>query len=377
MNIENFQGLDIKDLVLIGGGLFTVVIISHGFWLAWRARKAPLRMEITPELIPDEDDDDDLVYLRGELPNGGARPVQRGLNFDAASEGANPGERAETAMQPDVELDARVEPPGGLGAGSAPASLPETDVDSSRLSGTAPSPSPWREAAGAPSEWPATGSPAGGLDDEPAPMHSGASSPDWTDADTRAESEAWEENWEERDESTGSAQRQMHPADERDHATERPMESQADAAQSSTPDLLVINLFAPEDKVYTGEALLGAMRNQGLKYGEMKIFHRLDQTTGTIRYSIANVVEPGHFDMAQVSELCSPGLVFFMRLPGSADPEEAVEDLLFTVQAIADELGAVLKDEHMADLTPQRMRYYRERVADYTRCGAARRVGAM
>ena len=45
MNIEN---IDIKDLVLIGGGLFTLAIIVHGIWLpgahvrircAWRFRR--------------------------------------------------------------------------------------------------------------------------------------------------------------------------------------------------------------------------------------------------------------------------------------------------------------------------------------------------
>ena len=63
--------MDIKDWILIGGGLLLVAVIGHGFWLAWRSRRDTLRMDIDPN-IP-RDDVDPLDLLRAELPNGGAR----------------------------------------------------------------------------------------------------------------------------------------------------------------------------------------------------------------------------------------------------------------------------------------------------------------
>ena len=72
MAIEELR-LDIKDFILISGGLLIAMVIGHGFWIAWRAKREPLRLDIVPDLIPD--DVDDMERLRGELPNGGARVV--------------------------------------------------------------------------------------------------------------------------------------------------------------------------------------------------------------------------------------------------------------------------------------------------------------
>ena len=66
--------MDIKDFILIGGGLLIASVVAHGFWLAWRAHRDPLRLDITPEINRD-DDFDEMTLLRGELPNGGARVV--------------------------------------------------------------------------------------------------------------------------------------------------------------------------------------------------------------------------------------------------------------------------------------------------------------
>ena len=63
--------MDIKDWILVGGGLLLIAVIGHGFWLAWRSRRDTLKIDIDPN-IP-RGDVDDLDLLRAELPNGGAR----------------------------------------------------------------------------------------------------------------------------------------------------------------------------------------------------------------------------------------------------------------------------------------------------------------
>ena len=67
--------MDIKDWILIGGGILLAAVIGHGFWLAWRSRRDTLRMDIEPNVPREEVDELDL--LRAELPNGGAR-VKKG-----------------------------------------------------------------------------------------------------------------------------------------------------------------------------------------------------------------------------------------------------------------------------------------------------------
>ncbi len=96
--------MDIKDWILVGGGLLLVAVIGHGFWLAWRSRRDTLKIDIEPN-IP-RGDFDDLDLLRAELPNGGARvrmsePIEQ---TDLALEpvGVGRGRQAGTAREPIV-----------------------------------------------------------------------------------------------------------------------------------------------------------------------------------------------------------------------------------------------------------------------------------
>ncbi len=381
MNMENFQSMDIKDLVLFGGGLFTVVIIVHGFWQAWRSSKAKVRVRIASELIPEEGEDGDLSYLRGELPSGGARPVrplQQGLNFDGAPAPVDSTNRPREHMEPAPVLDAQRE---SLDRSAlVPEPRPAPDADAARQPDRARMSSPWREADKSLAKWPATESAVGLSEsdmDDGAGAELAATSPQPMDAGQSIGQDALpQQQWNEPAESYG-VEPQPQEVGERSRTSEESVDAQAASAESPAEDLLVVNLFAADGNPYTGAALLAAMRNQGLKYGKRKIFHRIDPVSGAIGYSVANAVEPGYFDMGEVADIRSPGLVFFMLLPGPADPGETIEDLLHTAQAIADELGAVLKDERRATLDSERMHHYRERAAEYGHRQPPQRAGAM
>ncbi len=306
MNIEN---IDIRDLVLIGGGLFIVAIIMHGLWLAWRSRQDPLRMEISPDLIPD--DDDEMARFRGELPNGGGRPVipvQKDLNFDEAVP---------------VLLDPVATPRAEAVAAAPPPPLSDA---------------------------------AGDTGNERTPIRAQASEAICPNSGPGV---------------AGDTRRSRSGA--RD-ASETRRESRSASADTGGGELLMINVLAPNGQEFAGEALLAAMRGQGLKYGDMNIFHRRDPHTGKVQFSVANALEPGYFDLAEISNLVSPGLVFFIQLPGPEKPGEALEDMIRITKSIAEELGAVLKDENLSAVTGQTVEHYRERVADYSRRRLSKRA---
>ena len=307
MNIEN---IDIKDLVLIGGGLFTVAIIVHGLWLAWRARQEPLKLEISRDLVPEDEEDDELARFRGELPNGGGRlvdPVQKNLDFE----------------QPVPVL---------LDKADTPAATADSEGAARRAADTA------------------TGRETGAMESESSPIRaatsSGAPLPD-----------------------TGPI---VTPDPKPSRSSFRGEAASSGTLASAPPEpegeeLLLINVMAPTGEQFAGEAMLAAMRRQGLKYGEMNIFHRFDPKTRQIQFSVANVLEPGSFDLAEISTLVSPGLVFFLQLPGPASPGDAIDAMIRATRSTAEELGAVLKDENMTVLTPQTVEHYRERVAEFSR----------
>ncbi|GIS20652.1 MAG: hypothetical protein CM15mP120_25680 [Pseudomonadota bacterium] len=69
--------LDIKEIILIVGGLLIVAIIGHGLWVK-HSRRNRLRMDISPKSFSEADAEsaEEEPSVRGELPNGGARIVR-------------------------------------------------------------------------------------------------------------------------------------------------------------------------------------------------------------------------------------------------------------------------------------------------------------
>ena len=101
----------------------------------------------------------------------------------------------------------------------------------------------------------------------------------------------------------------------------------------------------------------------------MNIFHRLVDNhpeQGPV-FSVANLVKPGSFDMAAIQDLRTPGISFFMALPGPLAALDAWEAMLPTAQRMAELLDAVLLDEERNALGRQRISHIREDLRNYDR----------
>ncbi|MFM8356605.1 MAG: cell division protein ZipA, partial [Gammaproteobacteria bacterium] len=139
------------------------------------------------------------------------------------------------------------------------------------------------------------------------------------------------------------------------------------AGDGGPEELILINVLAPREQPFTGTQLIDALRANGLRYGEMNIFHRIDAERRVIQFSIANIIEPGTFDLADIDAFRSPGLCFFLRLPGPESPIDAFDDMQRTARDVAQRLAGELKDERRSVLTAQTIEHYRGRVAEYCR----------
>ena len=149
---------------------------------------------------------------------------------------------------------------------------------------------------------------------------------------------------------------------------------QSSREPGAVEELLIVNVLAGSGKRFAGEGLVNALRSQGLRYGEMNIFHRIDPATKAKLYSVANAVESGTFDLADLNALQSPGMTFFLQLPGPDDPLRVFNEMLQAARSVATELGGEVRDEELSVLTGQATEHMRQRIADYARRRLSKRA---
>lgn len=133
----------------------------------------------------------------------------------------------------------------------------------------------------------------------------------------------------------------------------------------------IVTLFvaARPGTTLRGSDLVVAAEKAGLLYGDMNIYHRLvdgKPELGPI-FSVANMVKPGSFDLRRVHEIETPGVTFFMTLPGPLGALDAWETMLPTAQRMAELLDASVLDEERNTLGRQRIAHIRDELRGYDR----------
>lgn len=133
----------------------------------------------------------------------------------------------------------------------------------------------------------------------------------------------------------------------------------------------IVTLFVASrgDDLMHGPNLVVAAEKAGLTFGDMGIFHRLvsgKPEAGPI-FSMANMVKPGNFDMRHIEELHTPGVSFFMTLPGPLSALDAWDAMLPTAQRLAELLEANVLDEERNALGRQRVAHLRDELRAWDR----------
>ncbi|CAA0113657.1 Cell division protein ZipA [BD1-7 clade bacterium] len=137
--------------------------------------------------------------------------------------------------------------------------------------------------------------------------------------------------------------------------------------ESDPEDILVLHACAPKGKPFDGARLRKILDACDCRLARQHIYHRFERENGHggVQFSIANMVEPGTFVDIDREDFSSPGVSFFLRLPGADDPTEAYNCMIEVAQALVRNLGGSLKDEAHSTATEQTLEHGRERIREF------------
>ena len=198
---------------------------------------------------------------------------------------------------------------------------------------------------------PATGS-TQSQDDLTADFEEGSGSPEAVVDDTHPGSDAGKQPGESRPDAP-----QIAPG------TDDPVADSAD-----TERVVSLRLIPGEGGRLDAERTVRALREAGLQHGPYEIFHHWeDRNVPESGFSVANLVEPGSFDLSKTPGTTLPGITFFMVLPGSRDPVERFDKMIGIARDLCLSLDARLLDELGNSWSIQGERYLREELIEYRR----------
>lgn len=149
----------------------------------------------------------------------------------------------------------------------------------------------------------------------------------------------------------------------------QPTATQATVEKRPVEEVIVLNITAKLGAPFEGPLLHTQLLRHGLRYGDMKIFHYVEQTPKgqQMIFSAANLLEPGTLDPSKMEGMRTAGICLFLSLPGPLRPLQAFDRMLITAKNIAQQLGGDLRDETRSIMTQQTIQHTRQRVIDYER----------
>lgn len=142
-----------------------------------------------------------------------------------------------------------------------------------------------------------------------------------------------------------------------------------DMDPAEEPELVIsLILRATQDAMYKGKDFMPLFLSQGLRHGDMDIFHRYSGSAGkpgVVSYSVANAIQPGTFEINNIENFETPAFAFFMALPGPNDPVTAFEGMVKTIKLLKQELGGQILDETKSVFTKQTHQHLLDSLKDY------------
>ncbi|MBU2871740.1 cell division protein ZipA [Colwellia sp. E2M01] len=135
------------------------------------------------------------------------------------------------------------------------------------------------------------------------------------------------------------------------------------------PQVIILSVVMPQNQQMLGAALLPSLLTLGLKYGEMNIFHRHQDNAGNgkVTFSLANIMNPGSFDLDNMETFATQGVSLFMTLPNAGDPFAVFEQMLKAAKQLAQEFNGQLLDDKRNVMTKQTEQHYVSKIREFAR----------
>ena len=158
--------------------------------------------------------------------------------------------------------------------------------------------------------------------------------------------------------------------DNKDTAT---TDTEAGAYDTARPDqkekeIIVIYITAKSSSVFKGDELLHVLESANMEFGSMEIFHHYGPDknyASRALFSLANIHEPGTFDIENMDTFSTDGLAMFMCLPAEIGGDIAMEIMLDTAQNISYLMDAELRGADHKLLTMDSINKLRETAGRY------------
>ncbi|MDN7123906.1 cell division protein ZipA [Pseudidiomarina sp. 1APP75-32.1] len=164
-----------------------------------------------------------------------------------------------------------------------------------------------------------------------------------------------------------SVRNKPEPSQPAQQSMELELEPGDEPALTQAPDL-VIALHVMGH--ITGPVLLQQMTELGFKYGEFDIFHRHVDTAGQgpVLFSLANMFNPGTFDIDAMEQFETKGVALFLALPIKSNSTKAFTMMQNAAEKLAAAVdGGQVLDENRNPLTRQAVQHIHQNIREYER----------
>ena len=133
--------------------------------------------------------------------------------------------------------------------------------------------------------------------------------------------------------------------DEFDKSAEPHASNEQPTATPAVPAVVALHIVAKEGE-FVGAELVKAANLAAMRYGEMDIFHFLGATSGAVTFRMANMLEPGTFDLENLNGFTTPGVLLFMESEQQDELATSLESMVKVARSICDQLDGQLCDDH-------------------------------